>query len=95
MEKSPEGWVIKKGLVYDLKTNSKVYTPITMKRMERWIAEGRVKKDHLVWRSGLSGWRRAGDLKELKPLFGKALKGSRKSPNELLQDFSFVSGSKQ
>jgi len=76
MEKPPEGWVIKKGLVYDLKTDSKVYTPITSSRMERWIAEGRVKEDHLVWRSGLSGWRRAGDLEELKPLFEKAKQSS-------------------
>ena len=72
MEKTPEGWFIKKGTTYDLKTDSKVYTPITLGRMERWIAEGRVKEHHLVWRSGLSGWRRAGDLQELKPLFRKA-----------------------
>lgn len=72
MEKPPEGGVLKKGLSYDLKTDSKVITMITRSRMERWIAEGRVKEHHLVWRSGLSGWRRAGDLGELKPLFEKA-----------------------
>ena len=76
MEKPPEGWIIKKAAVYDLKTDNKVCTPITASRMERWIAEGRVKEHHLVWRSGLSGWRRAGELEELKPLFRKA-KGSR------------------
>ena len=78
MEKPHEVWVIKKGMVYDLKTDSKVYAPITAARMARWIAEGKVKEHHLVWRFGLSGWRRAGDLEELKPLFEKLkLKGSR------------------
>lgn len=72
MEKPHEGWVIKKKAVYDLKTDSKVLTPITRGRMERWISEGRVKEYHLVWRSGLSGWRRASDLEELRPLFEKA-----------------------
>lgn len=79
MENQPEGWIIKRGAVYDLRTDGKVYTLITARRMERWIFEGRVKEDHLVWRSGLSGWRRAGDLEELKPLFGKSEPAFKKS----------------
>ncbi len=79
MEEKHDGWVIKRGVVYDLRTDSKVYTPITVRRMERWISEGRVEEDHLVWRPGLSGWRRAGDLEELKLLFEKAKQAAKES----------------
>jgi len=39
-------------------------------RLRSWILKGIIKRDEaLVWRSGLSGWRKPEELEELKPYF--------------------------
>jgi len=54
---------------YDLKFDDRMLTPVTFARLKRMIAEGRLKKYHRVRVTGLSKWRKAGDIPELKPLF--------------------------
>lgn len=55
-------WDIKKGYA----TYRSVYTPL----LRNWIINGRIKEGEvLVWRSGLSGWRKPEELDELKSFF--------------------------
>ncbi|MDI6917846.1 MAG: DUF4339 domain-containing protein [Thermoplasmatales archaeon] len=68
-------------ILWELKKNGVIYMPLTTTRLKRWISEGRVNKDDPVWHSGFSGWKKAGDVKELRKFFGKSKKkksGSRK-----------------
>ena len=51
---------------WQLKKSRRVYLPVPTRRLQRWIEEGRVTEDDLVWRSGFSGWKRVGDVEELK-----------------------------
>jgi erythromycin esterase-like protein len=60
-----------KKLLWELKKNKVIYMPLTMVRLERWISEGKVKANDLVWRSGFAVWKKAGEIKELKPFFRK------------------------
>ena len=56
---------------WQLKKGRRTYLPIPARRLTRWISEGRVGENDLVWRSGFSGWKRVGDVEELKPFLKK------------------------
>lgn len=59
-----------KELKYDVRRGADIYRMIYHSRLKRWILRDIIKRDEaLVWRSGLSGWRRPEDLPELKPYF--------------------------
>ncbi|MEW6069329.1 MAG: DUF4339 domain-containing protein [Candidatus Thermoplasmatota archaeon] len=60
-----------KKLLWELKKNGVIYMPLTTARLGRWLSEGRVKADDLVWRSGFAGWKKAGETEELEPFFRK------------------------
>ena len=55
---------------YDIRRGADIYRAIYWQRLKRWILTGKIKQGEiLVWRSGLSGWRRPEELEELAPLF--------------------------
>ncbi|MDO9566807.1 MAG: response regulator [Candidatus Desulfaltia sp.] len=55
---------------YDIKRGADVYRLIYHARLRSWILKGVIKRgEAIVWRSGLSGWRKPEDLEELKPYF--------------------------
>jgi CheY-like chemotaxis protein len=55
---------------YDVRRGADTYRMIFHSRLKSWILKDIIKRDEaLVWRSGLSGWRRPEDLPELKPYF--------------------------
>lgn len=57
-------------LKWDIKIKGETYRGISGSRLQRWIFTGKIKpKEVLVWRSGLSGWRKPEELKELRPFF--------------------------
>ncbi|MBU0600680.1 response regulator [Patescibacteria group bacterium] len=57
---------------YDIKRGTDIYRQIYISRLQRWIFTGKIKLgDVLVWRSGLSGWRKPEELDELAPFFKK------------------------
>jgi len=57
---------------YDVKRGADTYSAVYHARLKSWILKGIIKREEaLVWRSGLSGWRKPEGLKELKPYFEK------------------------
>ena len=55
---------------YDVRRGADTYRLIYFARLKSWILKGIIKRDEaLVWRSGLSGWRKPEELEELKPYF--------------------------
>jgi len=57
---------------YDIRRGADIYRSIYGTRLQTWISTGKIKRgDILVWRSGLSGWRKAEELEELVPFFEK------------------------
>jgi len=55
---------------YDIRRGTDIYRAIYAPRLRSWISKGVIKRgDALVWRSGLSGWRKAEELEELAPFF--------------------------
>jgi CheY-like chemotaxis protein len=59
-----------KELKYDVRRGADSYRMIYHSRLKSWILRDIIKQDEaLVWRSGLSGWRRPEDLPELKSYF--------------------------
>ena len=59
-----------KELKYDVRRGADTYRVIYHNRLKSWILKGIIKRDEaLVWRSGLSGWRRPEELEELMPYF--------------------------
>lgn len=57
---------------YDIKRGADIYRVIYGSRLQSWISTGKIKSGEiLVWRSGLSGWRRPEELIELEPFFEK------------------------
>ena len=59
-----------KGIKYDIKRGADLYRAIWGALLAKWITSGKIKAGEiLVWRSGLSGWRKAEELEELAPLF--------------------------
>ncbi len=55
-----------------LEAGGQQYGPAKEEVIRAWIAEGRVERDHLVWREGWSDWKRAGDC---FPQFGSETTG--------------------
>ena len=59
-------------LKYDIRRGADTYSAVYHPRLKTWILKGIINREEaLVWRSGLSGWRRPEELKELKPYFEK------------------------
>ena len=59
-----------KELKYDIRRGADTYRLIYHSKLRKWILKGIIKYDEaLVWRSGLSGWRKPEELEELKPYF--------------------------
>ena len=59
-------------LKYDIRRGGDIYRSIYDTRLQSWISTGKIKRGEIiVWRSGLSGWRRAEELEELAPFFEK------------------------
>ena len=57
-------------LKYDIRRGADTYSAVYHARLKSWILRGIIKRDEaLVWRSGLSGWRKPEELKELRPYF--------------------------
>jgi CheY-like chemotaxis protein len=57
---------------YDVKRGVDIYHSIFGSLLQNWIVHGKANpSDLMVWRSGLSGWRKAKDLEELIPFFKK------------------------
>ena len=55
---------------YDIRRGVDIYRAIYGSRLEKWISAGKIKRgEMIVWRSGLSGWRRPEELEELAPFF--------------------------
>jgi len=55
---------------YDVRRGADTYRLIYFARLRSWILKGIIKRDEaLVWRSGLSGWRKPEELQELRPYF--------------------------
>jgi len=59
-----------KDLKYDIRRGADTYRLIYHARLKSWILKGIIKRyEALVWRSGLSGWRKPEQLEELRPYF--------------------------
>ncbi len=57
-------------LKYDVRRGADTYRVIYYARLKNWILKGIIKRNEaLVWRSGLSGWRKPEKLEELIPFF--------------------------
>jgi CheY-like chemotaxis protein len=57
-------------LKYDVRRGADTYRSIYHSKLKSWILNGIIKPDEaLVWRSGLSGWRKPEELEELIPFF--------------------------
>ena len=55
---------------YDIKRGAQIYRVIYGTRLRSWISRGVIKRgETVVWRSGLSGWRKPEELAELTPFF--------------------------
>jgi CheY-like chemotaxis protein len=68
-----------KELKYDVRRGADTYRLIYHSRLKSWILRGMIKKDEaLVWRSGLSGWRKPEELEELKSYFEEREKERQK-----------------
>ena len=77
-----------KEITYDIRRGADTYRIISESRLKGWISSGKIKSEEvLVWRSGLSGWRKAEDLEELKPFFKK--QNTRFSRAEAIKEDSY------
>ncbi len=75
---------------YDVKRGADVYRLIYHARLRSWILKGIIKRgEALVWRSGLSGWRKPEDLEELKPYFREKDKEDLKRKKQEIKPSSF------
>ena len=55
---------------YDIRRGADTYREIYHSRLRSWILKGIIKQDEaVVWRSGLSGWRKPEEMEELMPYF--------------------------
>lgn len=52
---------------WDVKDGGKIFSNLSFGQIKRLIAKGIIKEDNLIWHSGLSGWRKAGEQEKLKP----------------------------
>lgn len=60
MSHKETSWQVNKG--------GRIFLPVPTSQLARWVSEGRIIEDDLVWRNGFSGWKRVGDIEEIKPL---------------------------
>jgi len=75
---------------YDVRRGADVYRLIYPARLRSWILKGIIKRDEaIVWRSGLSGWRKPEDLEELKPYFEQKDKEDLKRKKQEIKPTSF------
>ena len=75
---------------YDIKRGADVYKMIYHSRLRSWILKGVIKRDEaVVWRSGLSGWRKPEELQELKPYFKQKDKEDLKRKKPEIKQTSF------
>jgi CheY-like chemotaxis protein len=73
-------------LKYDIKRGADTYGLIYHSRLKSWILNGIIKPDEvLVWRSGLSGWRKPEELEELIPFFEQREQARLKREKEELR----------
>lgn len=56
---------------WDVKRGGRIFSRLSFGQIKRSISKGIIKEDDLVWHSGLSGWLKAGEAKELRPFFQK------------------------
>ena len=86
---------------YDVKRGADIYRLIYQSRLKDWILRGIIKRgETIVWRSGLSGWRKPEELEELKPYFKQKdeedLKRNKKEikpksfPNKLIKNILVI-----
>jgi len=55
---------------YDVRKGADIYRSIYASRLRSWVSTGKINLEEvLVWRSGLSGWRKPEQLEELRPYF--------------------------
>ncbi|MBU1162837.1 MAG: response regulator [Proteobacteria bacterium] len=75
---------------YDVKRGADVYKMIFHSRLRSWILKGIIKRGGtIVWRSGLSGWRKPEELEELKPYFRQKDKEDLKRKKQGIKPSSF------
>jgi len=75
---------------YDVKRGADIYRLILYSKLKSWILRGIIKRDEaIVWRSGLSGWRKPEDLEELKPYFKQKDEEDLKRDKQEIQLTSF------
>ncbi|MCX7001936.1 MAG: response regulator [bacterium] len=57
-------------LKYDVRWGADTYHAISGRRLQGWIRSGKIQAGEVVvWRSGLSGWRKVEEMEELAPFF--------------------------
>ena len=54
---------------WDVKRDAKIFCNLSFGAIKRMILGGVIKEDDLVWHTGMSGYRNAGEQEELIPLF--------------------------
>ncbi len=70
-------------LKYEVRRGADTYRLIYHSRLKSWILKGIIKRDEaLVWRSGLSGWRRPEELEELTSYFEERQRGHLRKKRE-------------
>jgi CheY-like chemotaxis protein len=74
---------------YDIRRGADTYRAIFGSRLKIWISKGIILRgDAVVWRSGLSGWRKPEELEELAPIFDRydkqQLKEAKKQKDRIL-----------
>lgn len=68
---------------YDVRRGADTYRMIYHSRLRSWILRDIIKRDEaLVWRSGLSGWRKPEELPELKGYFEEREKADLRKERE-------------
>lgn len=54
---------------WDVKRGGRIFSRLSFAQVKEFISRGALKEDDLIWHSGLSGWRKAGETEELKRFF--------------------------
>jgi hypothetical protein len=68
-EKSQQTPSLMKDTTYRVAVNGQPSEPFDMETLSRMIIAGFILKDSLVWTNGMSSWKRAGEVDELKGMF--------------------------
>ena len=71
---------------YDVRKGADIYRSIYASRLRSWVSTGKINLEEvLVWRSGLSGWRKLEELEEFK-LFLKKWEKRQKIKKPIIQN---------